>query len=137
MSLASMASIERCTWIGTPLASSSGPADSPTISMWNGARAGALDGSISAVRVHHVVDAGQRGDHRIGQRQQRDVARGSAASCDGGSGSMMSAWRGLRRCSGTNGPILGDFSSAVNRGRFATMGASFNRSMLQRKEAEP
>ena len=37
MSLASMVSIARCTLIGTPLASSSGPTASPTISTWNGA----------------------------------------------------------------------------------------------------
>ena len=30
MSLASIVSIDRCTWIGTPLASGSGPVASPT-----------------------------------------------------------------------------------------------------------
>jgi hypothetical protein len=48
MSVVSMVSIERCTWIGTPLANSIGPTDSPTISMWNAGPACAFDGFTSA-----------------------------------------------------------------------------------------
>ncbi len=91
MSLASIVSIERCTWIGTPLASSSGPADSPTISTWNGARA-AVEADQRG-RVHHVVDAGQRGEHRIGHRHQRDVAAGLAGFGDAERVEWSWSWR--------------------------------------------
>jgi len=47
MSLASIVSIERCTWIGTPLASSSKPTESPTISTWNCALAASPERPIS------------------------------------------------------------------------------------------
>ena len=76
MSLASTSSIARCTSIGTPLASCSAPGrladdlDRETAA----ARPGRAS-PISAGAVHHVVDAGQRRDRRVGQRDEADVQR--------------------------------------------------------------
>jgi hypothetical protein len=52
MSVATISSIERCTGTGTPLAMSSAPVASPTISIWNGARSGVLDKPISACALN-------------------------------------------------------------------------------------
>ena len=43
MSVVSTSATDRCTVIGTPLASVNGPAVSPTISIWNGGRFPSLD----------------------------------------------------------------------------------------------
>ena len=47
MSVLSMSAMARCTGIGTPLASVSGPVASPTISTWKGARTESLGVPIS------------------------------------------------------------------------------------------
>ena len=75
-------------------------------------------------RVHHVVDAGQRGDHRIGQRQQarRDARR--VVMRDAGRVEWVWAWRNSSRWHERTG--LGRFQLCRETARVATMGALFN-----------